>query len=517
MHDGVRRLSVLMIVCCTALILTYWLRGTGKDYGLFQLLRGEIAPPPAEAVEPEPITTPSAFTPAVGPAMDLTDVKILALLSQEKANLAAAVVPSVVSIEMERPASKRTVVPSPLFDLNAVVVQREREPGQGSGAFISREGHVVTNYHVIDGAIDGTITVTTHERKQYAADIIGYDPVNDIAVLKADVESDLTFTPLGFGDSNQVRQGEMVFSVGSPFGLDGTFTDGIVSSATPRQVSDSVPPLIQTNTALSRGNSGGPLVDVQGKIVGINSAIYNDSNSFSSVGSAYGLAIPSNVVNTAVRRILSKDVPRYGYLGVYMKDIHPHEVITLGLRNAEGCLVNGSLAGSPAYQAGLRKDDVILQYDGKPFADVNELLEQIRDTDDGKEVKLTIVRSRAEKLLTAVIRPNGSVEIAEPSESLVKESWDRAGLRVDYVASSERIDLRFQPYDPMVVITDIREGSGAESQHLSEGLLIHEVNDMPVQTPREFYEVLQQSTSQVYLRISFPGRRGSVQLPIPLG
>jgi S1-C subfamily serine protease len=148
---------------------------------------------------------------------------------------------------------------------------------------------------------------------------------------------------------------------------------------------------------------------------------------------------------------------------------------------------------------------------------VNELLEQIRDTDDGKEVKLTIVRSRAEKLLTAVIRPNGSVEIAEPSESLVKESWDRAGLRVDYVASSERIDLRFQPYDPMVVITDIREGSGAESQHLSEGLLIHEVNDMPVQTPREFYEVLQQSTSQVYLRISFPGRRGSVQLPIPLG
>ena len=506
-----------MIVCCTALVLTYWLRGTGKDYGLFQLLRGEIAPPPIESVEPEPNAPPAAFTPAAEPAMDLTDVKILALLSREKANLAAAVVPSVVSIEMERPASRRTVVPSPLFDLNGVVVQREREPGQGSGAFISREGHVVTNYHVIDGAVDGTITVTTHERKQYRTDVVGYDPVHDIAVLKVDVEPDLTFTPLGFGDSSLVRQGEMVFSVGSPFGLDGTFTDGIVSSATPRHVSDSVPPLIQTNTALNRGNSGGPLVDVQGKIVGINSAIYNDPNSFSPVGSSYGLAIPSNVANQAVQRILSKDVPSYGYLGVYMKDIHVIEASTLGLRNLQGCLVNGSLAGSPAYQAGLRKDDVILQYDGKPIADVDDLLKEIRDTDNGTEVELTIVRSRAEQQLTAVIRPNGTVEIAEPSERVVEECWERAGLRVDYVAASERIDLSFQPYDPMVVITDVRDGSGAQSQLLSEGLLIHEVNDTPVQTPREFYEILQQSTGQVYLRISFPGRRGSVQLPIPLG
>ena len=517
MHDGVRRLSVLMIVCCAALILTYWMRGIGKDYGLFQLLRGEIAPPPAESVEPDPITAPSAFTPAAGPAMDLTNVKILALLSHEKANLAAAVVPSVVSIEMERPASRRTMVPSPLFDLNAVVVQREREPGQGSGAFISREGHVVTNHHVIDGAIDGTITVTTHGSQQYPAHVIGYDPVIDIAVLKVDVEPDLTFTPLGFGDSSLVRQGEMVFSIGSPFGLDGTFTDGIVSSAKPRVVSDSVPPLIQTNTALSHGNSGGPLVDVQGKIVGINSAIYNDPNSFAAAGSAYGLAIPSNDVSNAVRRILTKDVPSYGYLGVYIKEIHPHDAITLGLRSAEGCLVNGTRAGSPAYQAGLRKDDVILQYDGKPFSDVNELVEQIQDTDSGQEVTLTIMRSRAKQELTAVIQPNGSVDIAEPAEAMVKESWDRAGLRVDYVAASERIDLRFQPYDSMVVITDVREGSGAERRLLSKGLLIHEVNDVPVQTPREFYEVLQQSTGEIYLRISFPGRRGSVQLPIPLG
>lgn len=516
MHDGVRRLSVLMIVCCTALILTYWLRGTSSGYGLFQLLRGEVAPLQPAQSENSELEPSNAFTPANGSAIDLEDVKIAALLSREFENLAEAVKPSVVSVEMERPVSRRPVVPSPLFDGNAVIAQPSKGHGQGSGAFISEEGHVVTNYHVIDGAIEGSIMVTTHLGKRFPATVIGFDSRADIAVLRLDVEPDLQFVPLGFGDSSKVRQGELVFSVGSPLGLNGTFTNGIISSATPRMVSDSVPPLLQTSTALSRGHSGGPLIDVRGKIVGINSAIYNDPNSFDA-GSAYGLAIPSNDVSAAVKRILSKDVPSYGYLGVYLKDIHPHEAMTLGLRGAEGCLVNGTLAGSPAYEAGLRKDDVILRYDGEDFADRRELLEEIQETSSGTEVTLTIVRERAKQELTAVIQPKGSVKIPEPSDQMVEESWDRAGLRVDYVAASERRDMDFQPYQPMVVIDEVRIRSGADVLNLHEGILIHEVDEVPIQTPREFYEMLRQCTGQAFLTISYPGRRGYVSLPIPLG
>ena len=521
MHDGVRRLSVLMIVCCAALVVTYWLRGTAPGYGLFQLLRGEIAPreetkPADEPAELEVPNNPDAFTPAKEAAVDLQDVKLLALLSREKANLAEAVVPSVVSIEMERPPTRRTVVPSPLFGGNATVIQRDREPGQGSGVIISEQGHIVTNHHVIDGAVDGSIRITTHDRQQYPVRVIGSDPVLDIAVLQVDAEPDLRFAPLSFGDSSKVRQGEMVFSVGSPFGLDGTFTDGIVSSAVPRRISDSVPPLIQTNTALNRGNSGGPLVNVQGKIIGINAAIYNDPNSFASPGGAYGLAIPSNEASQAIRDILSEGVPTYGYLGVYLKEIHPHEAIILGLRDAQGCLVNGTLAGSPAYQAGLQKDDVIVKYDGEPFKNVRELVDEIQDTSTGTEVTLTIVRERQEQELKAVIQQNGSVDVPEPDKEALQEAWDRAGLRVDYVAARERIDMRYQPYQPMVAVAEVRPGSPAAASHLHEGILIHEIDDVPIQTPKEFYELLRRSTGQVFVKISYPGRSGSIHVPIPL-
>lgn len=519
MHDGVRRLSVLMIVVCVALLITYWMRGTSGDYGLFQLLRGEFAPVEAPAPEPLEAPEPSAFTPGTITPMELESVSVLAMLSQQKANLAATVVPSVVSIETETPVGIGVVrvIRSPLFGEEFVVPDRSVEPGQGSGVIISEEGHIVTNHHVIEGA-GGIKVMLADRRRQFSAEVIGSDPVADIAVLKLDVEPDMKFPPLPFGDSERVRQGDMVFSVGSPFGLDGTFTDGVISSAQPRRISDSSPPLLQTNTVLNQGNSGGPLVNVLGEVIGINSAIYNGADRVLDSGIAYGLAIPSNAVRVAVENILNQGVPSYGYLGVYLKDVYPHEAIALGLPNTEGCLITGTLAGSPAYRAGLRKDDVIIRFGEQPFEGIPELVQLIQSTEIGSEVALTIVRDREQQTLDATIQSNGAVEIPEPTEELISDTWERTGLRVDYVVASERRRRGYDPSRAMVEISEIRPASIAERMGLHPGLLIHQVDHVPTQTPKEFYELLAQRKQQpdIKLTISSPGRR-LVDLRMPLG
>lgn len=518
-----------MIVCCVALLVTFWVRGSQKEYGLFQLLRGEMVPihllkeaePPATQVGPKP----SAFTPGNGAPVDRESTALRARLSRETEDLAAAVVPSVVSIETQRPVPLGRVIRSPLSDRDLMIPERGVEPGQGSGVFISEEGHVVTNHHVIDQA--EAIRVTTADRGQFAATVIGFDPVADIAVLKLTVEPDTRFPPLRFGDSDKVRQGAMVFSVGSPFGLDGTFTDGVISSAVPRRISDSTPPLFQTNTVLNQGNSGGPLVDVRGDIIGINSAIYSGSDKVAESASAYGLAIPSNNVSLAVEQILNQDVPSYGYLGVYLKEIYPHDVFSLGLRNTEGCFVNGTLAGSPAYRAGLLKDDVIKSFHGQTFSGIQELVHLIQSTAIGTPVELVVVRERKEMGITAVIRDNGSVEIPEPTEALISESWERTGIKVGYVTASERKRKGYEPSHPMVEIEEIRPGSIAKKMGLYPGLLIHRVDQRPTQTPREFYELIherprfevtqdRQNQPSMTLEISRPGRRASVRLQMPL-
>ena len=517
MHDGVRRLSVLVVVCCVALLVTYWLRGSPKGYGLFQLLRGQPAPSRSHEASARDGNGTNVLSPPEEAPMELEDVNVLAMLSRQKANLAATVVPSVVSIEKERPVELATVIPSPLFD-GDIVMEPEwgTEPGQGSGVIISEAGHIVTNHHVVEG--EGAITVTTADGRQFPAKLLGEDPVADIAVIQLDVEPDMRFPPLPLGDSDRVRQGDMVFSVGSPFGLDGTFTDGVISSAEPRRFSDSTPPLLQTNTILNRGNSGGPLINVRGKVIGINSGIYDGFDQVTGQGSAYGLAIPSNHVRAAVERITGQGGPSYGYLGVYLKDVYPHDAISLNLPTTEGCLVNGTLAGSPAYRAGLRSDDVIIRFQGDQFGGIKDLVHLIQSTRIGTPVRLTVIRDRQEMELAAVVGGPGSVEIPEPAPAQESEIWERMGVRVDYVAASERLRKGYQPSQPMVEISKVRPGSVAESRDLHPGLLIHRVDRLPTPTPKDFYEVVHSlgHQSRIVLTISKPGRRGYLSLQVPL-
>ncbi len=522
MYDGVRRLSVLLIVGSVALLVTFWVRGERHAYDLFDLLRGEKAafPTPDPVFETPPLPIPEEPPPPDQISQEpqaliqSQEVSFLARVSEERANLAAKVLESVVSVSGKRSMS----TPERRYRRNNsggyLVPEQKAIARQGSGVIVRKEGIVLTNYHVVEG-LDNMV-VTTRSREQYPASLIDFDPVVDIAVIKIDVEPDQQFPPLSLGDSSKIRDGEMVFSVGSPFGLDGTITDGVISSARPRRSSDSGPPLIQTNTVLNQGNSGGPLVNVYGKIIGINRAIYNGPSNESDQSQSYGLAIPVNAVRAAMNDILNRAVPAYGYLGVYVADVAPVDAYALLLPDTKGCVVTGALAGSPAHRAGLQKNDVILAYDGCEVLVAQDLLNLIQATPIGKTVDLKVWRDKTAELITATIQDQGSVAVPEPLETEVQRVWEIAGLEVKYLTSNVRRRRGYEPSFPMVEISDVRTDSPA-SLRLRPGYLIHNVDGEAVDTHATFYRLLAStSKTSVTLDVSAPRPDGSRGLMVSL-
>lgn len=371
--DAFRRLVFAILVMALALALFgFWRDGSG-EYGLLNLLRGEK---PGEA----------AFTPPEAPKLDLGEVELLARLDGEYSKLAASVLPAVVSI------TTKTVRPGgygwhPFFGL--VGGRAQVIPGLGSGAIISKEGHVVTNYHVIEGVNE--VMVTTQDNKSYPARFLGASQQRDIAVLKIQ-SSKADFPALTFADSDAVKVGQLVMAVGNPFGLSGTVTRGIIS-ARDRHLSDSSLDYLQTDAVINPGNSGGPLVNVRGEILGINVAIYRgDENVRAWQG--VGLAVPAKDAQAVIAAVLKQEkeiVP--GYLGLeFAEETVVLEGGGLGRRRLSGALVTEVAEGAPAEAAGIAAGDVIVAFNGKPVDAPWALLQAIQALPAGREVELVLVR-----------------------------------------------------------------------------------------------------------------------------
>jgi serine protease Do len=302
------------------------------------------------------------------------------------------VLPSVVSVTT-RTVRRGGYSWHPFFG----VVGRQTQviPGLGSGAIISAEGHVVTNYHVIEGVSD--ILVTTHDNRKFQARILGASKMRDIALLK--IESNRKdFPALSFGDSEAVRVGQLVLAVGNPFGLSGTVTRGIIS-ARDRHLSDSSLDYLQTDAVINPGNSGGPLVNVRGEILGINVAIYRgDENVRAWQG--IGLAVPARDVQAVIDAILktSQDKPAAiskldgaAFLGLNLSETMV--MLDRGLRlGRAGALVLEIVPGSPAEKAGIQAGDVIGAFNGEPVESPAGLLAKIRALPPGSTVTVTLVR-----------------------------------------------------------------------------------------------------------------------------
>ena len=334
------------------------------------------------------------YTPAEGPRIDPKDVQVLAALDAEYARLTQAVVPSVVSI-----TSKRTLRNQPpnLFDI--LRRQRRTQPTQtslGSGVIVSREGHILTNHHVI--ANMDTIQVQLPDGRDEEATLIGSDEQTDIAVLKINADK---IVPLPLGDSDQVRVGQMVFAVGNPFGLQETVTQGIISAKGRRAMRDSGMEFLQTDAAVNQGNSGGPLLNLRGEIIGINSAIFSTSDDGNWLGISF--AIPSNVARRALESVLKTGRIVRGYLGVSMADLNPEIAQQLGMKVTEGILITGVMAGSPAEKAGIKIRDVVRTFNGRRVSDALALISRVGETDIGGRVEVGILRDGKEMTITAQI------------------------------------------------------------------------------------------------------------------
>ena len=315
---------------------------------------------------------PTGTAPATAPPGRLAE------MDREFTSLVGNVLPSVVSINAipAEPADPRTNLLRSLLGAGPGT----RPPDQlASGAIVSKDGYIVTNMHVIENA--GAVEVHLNDGRSLPAKFVGADRVADVAVLKIDA-GDLP--PLAFGDSDDVRIGQMVIAVGNPFGLQETVTRGIISGKA-RRVSEAANEFFQTDAPVNPGNSGGPLVDLNGRIIGLNNAMLQNT-------AGIGFAIPSNTA----RRIF-ENIRTYGHVirpwfGVVMLPITPPVAAQLGLPDSKGALIQATMENAPAARAGLKPGDVILTYNGRPIVDWKDLRNRVAETEPGRDVAIGILR-----------------------------------------------------------------------------------------------------------------------------
>lgn len=449
---------------------------------------------------------PEAFTLPDKAPLSLSDVDLLSRLNGEYARLTEAVVPSVVSIDTAGMRTER------LQDLwGRTRVRNYPTQGQGSGVIVTKEGHVITNHHVIAG--QQQIQVTLHGGKTYGAHLIGEDTLLDIAVLK--IDADETFVPLKLGDSLQTQVGQLVFAVGNPFGLGETVTQGIIS-AKERSLSDTQRDLFQTDAAINPGNSGGPLVNLRGEIIGINVAIFSpdkENPGFQGVG----FSIPSNDVKEALFQILERGKPVRGFLGVQMHDLDPAVRDQLGYEGKDGSAVVGVSPGSPAQAAGLQPLDVVRSVNGVAIFASSQLFSVVQRARVGDVITLDVWRNGEELKLKATIaesgtnvapqtpvKPQAQGRTRDPDEIL-----QSLGIQVRDLSVPERM-RGFRG----VVVTGLAPNALA-GDLLKAGDLVIAVNNSRISGAMEFFQNLAASAAvqDTTLFIIREGKAQRVNLP----
>ena len=448
----------------------------------------------------EPLMARAASAAPSAAPLDSDSVGELLALDKAMETLAARVTPGVVNVMVTSRAKQEATDreapddmqrffggsgPFGQFGPSMRQQQPQIEHGMGSGVVISPEGYIVTNNHVVDGAVD--IRVRTSNGRVLKAKLIGTDPLTDLAVVKVNA-TDLTSVP--WGDSKEVRPGQTVLAFGNPYGFRFTVTRGIVSAvnrSNPDPTNPSKPgEFIQTDAAINPGNSGGPLVDARGEVVGINTFLVSPSGTFSGMG----FAIPSQIVRPTVEALIRDGKVSHGHIGIGIADVTPENAKFFGDSAAKGGVVTQVEPGSPGAKAGLQIGDVITELNGHKVDDAGELQVLIGQQKPGTKVELTVLRDGKSMNIPVTLEELGkrsSDDESASGESSGKMHW---GIGIASLTPDIREQLQVPSEVHGAVVEQVQPGSSADNAGLQQGDIILEVNRHPVQSVSDVQQAL---------------------------
>ena len=356
--------------------------------------------------------------------------------------------------------------------------KKRKAQSLGSGFIIDKSGYIITNNHVIDNA--EKIMVILYDDTSFEATVVGKDPKTDVALLKINPKK-TKLSAVKFGDSNKLRVGDWVMAIGNPFGFGGTVTAGIVS-ARGRNLSGSYDDYIQTDASINRGNSGGPLFDMNGNVVGINTAIFSQSGG--SVG--IGFAVSSNLAKQVTDQLKQYGRTKRGWLGVLIQEISKEIADSLGMKSVKGALVSSATEGGPAQKAGVKTGDVILKFNGIDIDTMKELPKVVAGTPVGKSVPLVILRNGKTITLNVVL---GELELAEKENLITKSSgskksksktFEKLGFVAEELSKSNIEKFKLKKIKAGILISSVKEGSVAQEAGLLPGMVIVRVGQIEV-------------------------------------
>jgi len=366
--------------------------------------------------------------------------------------------------------------------------QRQIEHGVGSGAIISPDGYIVTNNHVVEGAVE--VRVTLHDRRTFPAKVIGTDKLTDLAVVKIDAKD---LPTIGWGDSTKLVPGQSVLAIGNPFGyFRFSVTRGIVSAVDrPNPYSDDARKpggFIQTDAAINPGNSGGPLVNAHGQLIGINTFLISNTGAFSGAG----FAIPTQTVHPVVEALIKDGVVHHGYLGVGLNDVTPDNAKFFNLTGNTGALIASVTPNSPASRAGLKQGDVVTGVNGQPVETGSDLQVVVSEDAPGTKIQLDVERNgQPEKIDLTVGEYHKDQEVAAATTQ--ETGHARLGIAISDLTPDVRQQLNLPTQVQGVAVAQVQPGSPAEDAGLSGGDVILEVNRKPVTSADQFRNDVKQA------------------------